>query len=84
MPNILLYTWLGLSGLIGYGAALFFAVFALDDPTTPSWLQPIVYIIAWFFIGTVLSLAAAVAIPFMMLFSAVVFLLEIIQKGRTH
>ena len=84
MEDLLIYTWLGLSGVVGYGAAFFFAFFALDDPRTPPMLQPVVYIIAWFFIGTVLSLAAAVASPFMMLFSGVVFLLEIIQKSKTH
>ena len=83
MADILIYFWLGLSALIGYGAAFFFAFFALDTPMRKC-LELVVYIIAWFVIGTALSICAALVIPFLLLFSSIVFILEIIQKERTH
>ena len=82
MADAFFYLWLGIAGLVGYGAALFFAFFALDDPRTPKLLQPVVYIIAWIILGTMLSLCALLAIPVMLLFLIAVFVIELLQKGR--
>jgi hypothetical protein len=82
MLEVILYVWLSIAAVIGYGAAFFFAFFALDDPSIPGYLTYVVYFIAWFIIGTVLSIIASLAIPVMTLFSLAVFIFEQFQKRR--
>jgi hypothetical protein len=82
MLEVILYIWLGIAAVIGYGAALFFAFFALDDPSIPGYLTYVVYFVAWFIIGTVLTVLAALGIGFSPLLSAAIFIFKEFFKRR--
>jgi hypothetical protein len=81
MTSILLFLWLAVAAIIGYGAAFFLAFFVLDDPKLRNPLVYGSYIIAWLVIGSIFSIIIALTIPALMLFGVVVFIFEQIQKS---
>lgn len=82
MANFFIYIWLIAAAVVGYGAALFFAFFALDDPRIKGVMTYVVYLIAWVILGTMFSLVALLAVPALILFGLMGFISDAIHKLR--